>query len=79
MLKTVFREEFSNIDKKIHINDVIKYLSNENIKNFKNKVFEILNENSFIFEIKFYTRQKELLKKVVFSNWQETIKHYGSI
>lgn len=83
MLKTVFREEFSNIDKKIHINDVIKYLSNENIKNFKNKIFEILTENSLIFEHdKILYKTKGIIEKgsmIDNSNWQETIKHYGSI
>ncbi len=83
MLKTVFREEFSNIDKKIHINDVIKYLSNQNIKSFKDKVFEILNKNSFLFEHdKILYKTKGIVEKgsmIDNSNWQKTINHYGSI
>ena len=84
ILKTGFRDEFSNIDKKIHINDVIKYLTKENSKKFKIKVLEVLLENSIIFQNDKIISKKEnkIVQKGSLLNdidWQQTIDHYGSL
>tara|TARA_B100001093_G_scaffold228778_1_gene219392 strand:- start:830 stop:1891 length:1062 start_codon:yes stop_codon:yes gene_type:complete len=84
LLKTGFRDEFSNIDKKIHINDVIKYLNKENSKQFKLKVLEILLEDSFILQNDkiISKKQNKIVERGSLLNdihWQKTIDHYGSL
>lgn len=84
MLKTTYAKEFENIDKKIHINDVLKYLESIEPNKFKEKVLKILQEGSLIFqqdEIMSKHKSKVMNTGHVLEDidWKDSIKHYGSI
>ena len=84
MLKTTYAEEFQNIDKKIHINDVLKYLESIDLKKFREKILKILQEDSLIFQqdkIISKHKSKVMNKGHVLENieWKDSIHHYGSI
>jgi len=84
MLKTTYTKEFENIDKKIHVNDVLKYLESIEPNKFKEKVLKILQEESLIFhqdEIVSKHESKVMNKGHVLEDidWKDSIKHYGSI
>jgi len=84
MLKTTYADEFENIDKKIHLNDVIKYLETNDPKKFKEKILKILQENSLIYEhdsIMSKHKGIEIEKGHMLDDidWKNSINHYGSI
>ena len=84
MLKTTYADEFENIDKKIHVNDVLKYLESNDPSKFKEKILKILQKESLIFQ------QDEIISKHTSTvmnkghilesiEWKDSINHYGSI
>jgi hypothetical protein len=84
LLKTAYTNEFENIDKKIHLNDVLKYLENYDEQKFKDKVLNVLQKNSLIFhqdKLISKHRSAQINKGHVIENieWKDSIGHYGSL